>query len=71
MGFFYRRRTIDEDHRYRKSIRHGIDVGYYVSEQRYKETGDPADKPSPVIEEKVKQGHLARKTGKGWYEYTT
>ncbi|WP_338782323.1 3-hydroxyacyl-CoA dehydrogenase family protein [Metabacillus sp. FJAT-52054] len=47
----------------------GIDVGYYVMQQRYAETGDPADKPFGCIEEKVKQGHLGRKTGKGWYEY--
>ncbi|WP_062232248.1 3-hydroxyacyl-CoA dehydrogenase family protein [Fictibacillus sp. FJAT-27399] len=49
----------------------GIDVGYYVMEQRYKETGDPEDKPFACIEEKVKQGHLGRKTGKGWYNYET
>ncbi|WHY74764.1 3-hydroxyacyl-CoA dehydrogenase family protein [Fictibacillus enclensis] len=47
----------------------GIDVGYYVSEQRYKETGNPEDKPAACIEEKVKQGHLGRKTGQGWYTY--
>ncbi|MDN4073135.1 3-hydroxyacyl-CoA dehydrogenase family protein [Fictibacillus terranigra] len=49
----------------------GIDVGYFVMEQRYKETGDPEDKPFACIEEKVKQGHLGRKTGKGWYNYET
>ncbi|MFD2213134.1 MULTISPECIES: 3-hydroxyacyl-CoA dehydrogenase family protein [Metabacillus] len=47
----------------------GIDVGYFVMQQRFSETGDPADRPAACIEEKVKQGHLGRKTGKGWYEY--
>ncbi|MGE7760888.1 3-hydroxyacyl-CoA dehydrogenase family protein [Peribacillus sp. NPDC097895] len=47
----------------------GIDVGYFVMQQRFNETGNPEDKPNACIEEKVKQGHLGRKTGKGWYEY--
>ncbi|MBM7691327.1 3-hydroxybutyryl-CoA dehydrogenase [Peribacillus deserti] len=47
----------------------GIDVGYFVMEQRYKETGDPEDKPYACIEEKVKKGELGQKTGKGWYTY--
>ncbi|MDQ0217308.1 3-hydroxyacyl-CoA dehydrogenase family protein [Peribacillus cavernae] len=47
----------------------GIDVGYFVMQQRFNETGNPEDKPFACIEEKVKQGHLGRKTGKGWYEY--
>ncbi|UNL86561.1 3-hydroxyacyl-CoA dehydrogenase family protein [Priestia koreensis] len=47
----------------------GIDVGYFVMQQRYAETNDPLDKPAACIEEKVKAGELGRKTGKGWYEY--
>ncbi|MGP1907314.1 3-hydroxyacyl-CoA dehydrogenase family protein [Metabacillus sp. JX24] len=47
----------------------GIDVGYYVMQQRYAESGDPADKPFACIEQKVRQGDLGRKTGKGWYTY--
>lgn len=47
----------------------GIDVGYYVMQQRFAESGDPADKPFACIEQKVRQGELGRKTGKGWYEY--
>ena len=48
----------------------GIDVGYYVMQQRYNETGNPEDKPSKAIEDKVKAGTLGRKTGKGWYDYS-
>jgi 3-hydroxybutyryl-CoA dehydrogenase len=47
----------------------GIDVGYYVMQQRFAESGDPADKPFACIEQKVREGNLGRKTGKGWYTY--
>ncbi|MFE4703935.1 3-hydroxyacyl-CoA dehydrogenase family protein [Peribacillus simplex] len=47
----------------------GIDVGYFVMQQRYNETGNPEDKPHACIEEKVNKGQLGRKTGKGWYDY--
>ncbi|MGE7589483.1 3-hydroxyacyl-CoA dehydrogenase family protein [Peribacillus sp. NPDC101480] len=47
----------------------GIDVGYFVMQQRYNETGNPEDKPNACIAEKVKKGDLGRKTGKGWYDY--
>ncbi|WP_102029005.1 3-hydroxyacyl-CoA dehydrogenase family protein [Salirhabdus sp. Marseille-P4669] len=48
----------------------GIDVGYYANLELYKETGDPKDKPAKSLQEKVKEGHLGRKTGKGWYDYS-
>ncbi len=47
----------------------GIDVNYLVRLDKYKATGDPADKPSRILEEKYKAGHLGRKTGRGFYEY--
>ncbi len=47
----------------------GLDVAQFVMEQRYQETGDPADKPFACILEKVEKGELGRKTGKGFYDY--
>jgi 3-hydroxybutyryl-CoA dehydrogenase len=47
----------------------GLDVGYHVRMARYRMTGDPADKPHPLLVEKFEKGEFGRKTGKGWYEY--
>lgn len=47
----------------------GIDIVYDVMRQQYAETGDPSDKPTGVIQEKIEQGDLGRKTGKGFYDY--
>lgn len=49
----------------------GIDVNYYVRCDRYADTGDERDKPSPLVVEKFKKGEFGRKTGKGWYDYST
>lgn len=48
----------------------GIDVVQYVMQQRYAETGNPADKPPSFIEKKVESGLLGRKTGEGFYQYS-
>ncbi|HEY7675710.1 MAG TPA: 3-hydroxyacyl-CoA dehydrogenase family protein, partial [Candidatus Methylomirabilis sp.] len=47
----------------------GIDVGYQVRMARYRMSGDPADKPNPLLVAKYEKGEYGRKTGKGWYEY--
>ena len=47
----------------------GLDVNYYVRRDRFAESGDPNDAPSPLVIDKVIKGELGRKTGKGWYEY--
>ncbi len=48
----------------------GIDLAYIMSVERFKQTGDFADLPSPSIVGKYVQGHYGEKTGKGWYDYT-
>jgi 3-hydroxybutyryl-CoA dehydrogenase len=48
----------------------GLDIVKAVNDQFYVETGSDQYAPWPSLEEKVKQGHWGRKTGKGWYDYS-
>jgi 3-hydroxybutyryl-CoA dehydrogenase len=47
----------------------GIDLAYEIGMERYKQTGDPADRPPPSIVAKYAKGEWGEKTGKGFYEY--
>ena len=47
----------------------GVDLAYHVSMERYRESGDPADRPSPTIVEKFTIGEWGKKVGKGFYDY--
>jgi 3-hydroxybutyryl-CoA dehydrogenase len=48
----------------------GNDINYAVSESVYEAMGRPERlKPSLVQRQKVEEGHLGRKTGKGYYRY--
>ena len=47
----------------------GIDLVYDIIMERYRQTGDPACKPSPFLVEKFVKGEWGRKTGRGFYEY--
>ncbi|KAB7705492.1 3-hydroxyacyl-CoA dehydrogenase family protein [Bacillus aerolatus] len=47
----------------------GLDVNYFVRMQRFNESSDEKDKPSKIVQEKVENGELGRKTGKGFYQY--
>jgi 3-hydroxybutyryl-CoA dehydrogenase len=49
----------------------GLDVTYNARLHMYRTTGDERYKPSTQLEAKVKAGQLGRKTGHGWYDYTT
>lgn len=48
----------------------GLDVSLNAALNIYNETHDPKFWPPPLMVRKVKAGHLGRKTGRGWYEYT-
>jgi 3-hydroxybutyryl-CoA dehydrogenase len=47
----------------------GIDLAYHVGMEKYGESGDPADRPSPTIVEKFTKGEFGKKVGKGFYDY--
>jgi 3-hydroxybutyryl-CoA dehydrogenase len=47
----------------------GIDLEYFVTMERFQETHNPADRPSPSIVERYARGGYGRKTGNGFYHY--
>ena len=48
----------------------GLDINLAVSKSVYKAfNNNPRFKPSPMQEEKVAEGNLGKKTGKGFYDY--
>ncbi len=48
----------------------GIDLAYTVRMERFRELGNPAERPSPIVVEKYAKGEFGRKTGKGFYDYS-
>jgi 3-hydroxybutyryl-CoA dehydrogenase len=48
----------------------GLDVALEVAETLYREFGDPKYRPAYALRRLVDAGHLGRKTGQGFYEYT-
>lgn len=48
----------------------GLDVALEVAETLQRDTGDPKYRPSPLLRRMVDAGHLGRKTGQGFYDYT-
>ncbi len=49
----------------------GIDTVYYIANVLYEEFKEPRFAPPPLLKRMVLSGRLGRKTGKGFYDYTT
>ncbi len=47
----------------------GLDIHYYAKLKKFKESGNSKDEPKKFLEDKVLNGDLGVKTGKGFYEY--
>lgn len=49
----------------------GLDVIDFIAQATYSATGDEADLPDAAITAMVEQGQLGRKSGQGWYSYSS
>jgi 3-hydroxybutyryl-CoA dehydrogenase len=49
----------------------GIDTTYYIAEIMFDEFKDPMMAPPPLLKRMVLAGHLGRKSGRGFYDYST
>ncbi len=49
----------------------GLDIGYHAGLEAYERTKDLRDRPPRALEVRVKRGDLGRKTGRGFYDYST
>jgi len=49
----------------------GLDIGYNARMEIFNRTGREEDAPAPSLVRRVERGDLGRKTGRGFYDYST
>ncbi|MCP4204405.1 MAG: 3-hydroxyacyl-CoA dehydrogenase family protein [bacterium] len=49
----------------------GLDIGYNARMEIFNRTGREEDAPAPSLKRRVERGDLGRKTGRGFYDYST
>lgn len=48
----------------------GLDVCLYILEELHQDLGEDKYRPCPLLRKKVDAGHLGRKSGRGFYDYS-
>jgi len=49
----------------------GLDTCLFIAEMLHRDLGDPKYRPAPILRQHVEAGWLGKKTGRGFYTYSS